>query len=59
MAENDCMNPDEHCDLHACQLKHKEMKPEVQKIFDDPRYVCANCGTRTHNAENLCKPKPL
>ncbi len=59
MAENDCLNPEEHCDLHACQLKPTAMNPEIEKIFENPRFVCTNCGRRTHNAENLCLPKPL
>ncbi len=59
MAENDCINPEEHCDLHACQLQYKEMKPEIQKIFENPRFACTNCGTKTHDAANVCKPKPL
>jgi hypothetical protein len=59
MAENDCTNPEEHCDLHACQLKPTALNAEINKIFDDPRYVCTNCGARVHNAENLCKPKPI
>jgi hypothetical protein len=59
MAENDCENPEEHCDLHACQLQYKEMSPEVEKIFKDPHYVCANCGARVHSQENLCRPKPI
>ncbi len=59
MAENDCVNPEQHCDLHACQLKYKEMNPEIDKIFEDPRFVCTNCGAKVHNEENLCKPKPL
>lgn len=59
MAENDCLHPEKHCDMHACQLTYKVMNPEIEKIYEDPRYVCTNCGARVHNAENLCRPKPL
>ncbi|MFA5515350.1 MAG: hypothetical protein WDA20_03605 [Desulfuromonadales bacterium] len=59
MAENDCTNPEQHCDMHACQLKHKDMSPKIQSFFDNPRYACTNCGAKTHDAANLCKPKPL
>ncbi len=59
MAENDCENPEEHCDLHACQLKPTVMNPEVEKIFENPRYVCTNCRRETHHPENLCRPRPL
>ncbi|WP_035056389.1 hypothetical protein [Desulfuromonas sp. TF] len=57
MADKDCINPEEHCALHACQLNYKERNPEIEKIFENPRYVCANCGARVNNEENLCKPK--
>jgi hypothetical protein len=59
MAENDCENPEEHCDLHACQLQPKAMNPAIDKMFDNPRYVCSNCGRKTHEAANLCRPKDL
>ncbi len=59
MAENDCTNPEEHCDMHACQLKYKEMHPSIAKIFEDPRFVCTNCGARVHDEANVCLPKPL
>jgi hypothetical protein len=59
MAENDCENPEKHCDLHACQLKPTAMKPEIEKMFENPRFACANCGRKTHNAENLCRPKAI
>lgn len=59
MAENDCLNPEKHCDLHACQLNYKDRNPEIDAMFENPRYVCANCGTRAHDEENLCIPKPI
>ncbi len=59
MAEDDCLNPEKHCDLHACQLAYKERNPEIDKIYQDPRFVCTNCGARVHAAENLCRPKPI
>ena len=36
MAENDCTNPEEHCDMHACQLKYKVMNAEIAAIFEIP-----------------------
>jgi hypothetical protein len=59
MAENDCEKPEEHCDMHACQLQPTAMNPQVAKMFEDPRYVCGNCGRKTHNEENLCRPKAI
>jgi hypothetical protein len=59
MTETSCQNPEEHCDLHACQLQGKERNPTVDEMFEDPRYVCTNCGRKTHDEANLCQPKPL
>ncbi len=59
MTEQSCQNPEEHCDLHACQLTAKVRNPEIDKIFEDPRYVCTNCGAKVHNEANVCVPKPL
>ncbi|HAD04331.1 MAG TPA: hypothetical protein DEB35_08150 [Desulfuromonas sp.] len=59
MSENDCSNPEKHCALHACQLKYSEVKAEVAKMFENPRFVCTNCGARVHDEENLCRPKAL
>jgi len=59
MTEWSCDNPEEHCDLHACQLSAKERNPEIEKIFEDPRYVCTNCGAKVHDAANVCRPREL
>jgi len=59
VTETSCLNPEEHCDLHACQLQYKVRNPEVDKIFEDPRYICTNCGAKTHDGANLCRPRPL
>lgn len=59
MTEQSCQHPEEHCDLHACQLKGKERNPEIDKMFEDPQYACTNCGVKVHNAANVCQPKAL
>lgn len=59
MTENSCTDPEKHCDLHACQLAYKERNPKIDKMFENPRFVCTNCGTKVHDAANLCKPKAL
>jgi DNA-directed RNA polymerase subunit RPC12/RpoP len=28
-------------------------------MFENPRYVCTNCGAKVHDAKNLCSPKEL
>lgn len=59
MTEKSCENPEEHCDLHACQLQYKEMNPEIEKLFADPKFACTNCGAKVHDAANVCMPKAL
>lgn len=59
MTETSCTNPEEHCDLHACQLAYKERNPEIDKMFEDPRFVCLNCGARVHDGANVCRPRAI
>lgn len=59
MTERSCSNPEEHCDLHACQLQYKDRNPDIDKMFEDPKYVCANCGVKVHSSANVCIPKEL
>ena len=59
MSKQTCTKPDGHVILHLCSLKGKELSPELQKLFSDPKFVCANCGLRVNKAENVCNPKPF
>lgn len=59
MVKKNCRNADEHVKLHMCSLKGKEMSPEIQKLFSNPKFVCTNCGFRVNKAENVCAPKPF
>lgn len=59
MAENDCVNPEEHCQLHMCQLKAKEMNPEIEELYKNPKFACTNCGVKVNDERYLCRPKPL
>jgi len=59
MTEISCDNPEEHCDFHACQLTATVRNPEIDKMFEDPRFVCTNCGVKVHEAKNVCRPKEL
>lgn len=56
--ESKCQVPEEH-HLHLCELKAKPHKAELDELFEDPKFVCTNCGGRVNRAENLCAPKPL
>jgi len=53
-----CATPMEH-HLHLCELKAKPHNPELDKLFDNPKFVCANCGGKVNKAENVCAPKPI
>jgi hypothetical protein len=59
MTETSCQNPEEHCDFHACQLTATVRNPEIDKIFENPRFVCTNCGAKVHNEANVCQPREL
>ena len=59
MTEFSCDNPEEHCELHMCQLKATELNDEINKLYENPQYVCANCGVKVNRKENLCNPKPI
>ena len=59
MSENDCTNPEEHCQLHMCQLQYKEMNPELEKLYENPTFACANCGVKVNDENYLCNPKPI
>ncbi len=59
MTEFSCDNPEEHCDLHACQLAYKERNPEIDKMFENPRFVCLNCGARVRDEANVCRPRAI
>lgn len=59
MTETSCENPEQHCDLHACQLKYTVRNPEIDKMYEDPRFVCLNCGAKVHDGANVCRPRPL
>ncbi|PLX84027.1 MAG: hypothetical protein C0617_09400 [Desulfuromonas sp.] len=53
-----CQAPQEH-ELHLCELKAKPHKADIDKLFENPKFVCTNCGGRVNRAENLCSPKPI
>ena len=59
MVKNGCRKPDQHATLHLCSLRGKKLGPEIEKLFSDPRFVCAKCGIRVNRAENVCDPKPF
>lgn len=50
--------PDEH-HLHYCELTANPRKPGVDKMLENPRYACTNCGGKVNSAENVCAPKEL
>jgi predicted SprT family Zn-dependent metalloprotease len=59
MTQNKNPNSTDYSEMTACQLKNEEPRPEIDKIFKNPQFVCGNCGSKTHSAANLCNPEPL
>jgi predicted RNA-binding Zn-ribbon protein involved in translation (DUF1610 family) len=42
-----------------CQLKATSLNQEINKLYENPKFVCGNCGVKVNRAENLCNPKPI
>lgn len=61
MSENDCLNPEEHCELHICQLKYTQMHQQIEDILrkEPKKFACANCGVKVNEAKYLCNPKEI
>jgi len=53
-----CKHPEQH-HLHLCVLSTRLNRAELAALVRSPRYVCANCGSRTRNGKNLCQPKKI
>ena len=56
--DQNCKAPEEH-HLHYCELTANPRKPEVDKMLENPKYACTNCGGKVNRPENLCAPKEL
>ncbi len=59
MAENKETGAKDYSQMTACQLKNESLSSEIDKLFKDPQFVCGNCGSQTHSADNLCNAEPL
>lgn len=59
MTENKETGAKDYSQMTACQLKDEGPSPEIDKLFEDPQFVCGNCGAKTHSEANLCNPEPL
>jgi predicted RNA-binding Zn-ribbon protein involved in translation (DUF1610 family) len=42
-----------------CQLKATPLNEMINKLYENPKFVCENCGVKVNRAENLCRPKSL
>ncbi len=51
-----CSNPQEHAN-HICQLKVKQLFPEVKKLKVDAMHFCGNCEAPTNDPTKVCDPK--
>lgn len=59
MTETPPNSPEDFSQMTACQLKSKGPNPEIDELFENPQFVCGNCGSKTHSAANLCNPEAL
>ena len=58
IVDNLCKNPDNH-KVHMCELKTANKLEEVEKLQENPKYVCGNCGNTANTEGALCAPGPL
>jgi len=42
-----------------CQMKSTKTSAEINKLYENPKFVCTNCGVKVNREENLCSPKPI
>ncbi len=56
--DNSCEVPEEH-HFHYCELTANPRNADIDKLMDNPKFVCTNCGGKVNKAENVCAPKPL
>lgn len=53
-----CGQPEGHRD-HLCLLMEKGMVAEIAERTRQPAFVCANCGAKADQSEDVCRPKAL
>lgn len=55
---NGCKHPEQH-HQHLCVLTSQLTKSQLAAYTKEARYVCANCGGKTHEGKHLCHPKKI
>lgn len=55
--DNLCTNPENHS-AHICQLEQAGKTEELNKLQENPRFVCNNCGKKANEEGALCSPGP-
>lgn len=53
-----CKHPEQH-HQHLCVLSKSLGKKALASYTREPRYVCGNCGGRSHEGKHLCDPKRI
>ena len=56
--DNLCTNPENHRH-HMCELRAAGKTEEIERLGNNPKYVCGNCGTAASDQGALCAPGPL
>lgn len=56
--DNLCTNPSNH-KTHLCELAKAGKTAEVDRLSENPRHICGNCGKKANFEGALCAPGPF
>lgn len=56
--DNLCKNPKNH-KAHMCELRLANRTAALEKLAENPKFVCNNCGTEANDEGALCNPGPM
>lgn len=56
--DNLCTNPENH-KAHMCELRLAGRTAELEKLKENPKFICGNCATMANREGALCAPGPV
>lgn len=56
--DNLCTNPDNH-KMHLCELTKAGKTAEINRLQENPTFICGNCGRMANTEGALCAPGPF
>ena len=58
IVDNLCTNPKNH-KTHLCELKSLKKVAQLEKLSENPEYICGNCAGLSNTEGALCAPGPF